>query len=45
MGTPQNHHSIEQSVEKQLKAKDRRKRKRMKVSGKHVFTLQKLMNR
>jgi len=36
---------IEKKLAKCLRAKDKRKRKRMKVSGKGVFRLQKLMGR
>lgn len=36
---------IEREVEKRCREKDRRKRKRMKVSGKSVFTLQKLIDK
>lgn len=39
-----NHH-LEKDVEKRYRELDRRKRKRMKVSGKSVFTLQKLIDR
>lgn len=40
-----NHDKIEREVEKRCKEKDRRKRKRMKVSGKSVFLLQHLMDK
>jgi len=40
-----NHDTIEREAEKRYRQKDRRKRKRMKVSGKSVFTLQKLIDR
>lgn len=35
---------IERQTEKRFRAKDRKKRKRMKVSGKGVFTLQRIIN-
>lgn len=37
-----NDERLESEIQKQYREKDRRKRKRMKVSGKSVFTLQKL---
>lgn len=39
------HDTIEHELERRLKEKDRRKRKRMKVSGKSVFTLQRLIDK
>ena len=36
---------IEKETEKKYKARDKKKRKRMKVTGKSVFTLQKLMKK
>lgn len=38
-----NHSKIERAIEKKYRAKDWRKRKRMKVSGKSVLVLQRLM--
>ena len=40
-----NHAKIEQETERRYKEKDRRKRKRMKLSGKSVFTLQRLIDK
>lgn len=39
-----NHDKITAEVERKYREKDRRKRKRMKVSGKSVFALQKIMS-
>lgn len=36
---------IERHIEKQFREKDKRKRKRQRVSGKSVFTLQKLIQK
>lgn len=40
-----NHDKIECEIEKRMRAKDRKKRKRMRVHGKSVFTLQHLINK
>lgn len=40
-----NSDTMEHELEKRLTEKDKRKRKRMKVSGKSVFTLQKLIDK
>jgi hypothetical protein len=39
-----NHDTIEREAERAYRQKDRKKRKRMKVSGKSVFALQKLID-
>lgn len=39
------HNHLEKHVEKRYRERDRKKRKRMKVSGKSVFTLQKLIDK
>lgn len=40
-----NHDKIENEIEKRMRAKDQKRRKRMKVHGKSVFTLQRLINK
>jgi len=45
MSKESKYEKIEKNVEKRLQQKDKKKRKRMKVSGKSVFTLKKLIQK